>query len=164
MQDADADSYADEAGVGLWFYSILAKGWSLLWLHLAMYYLLHPSPFLPAIHKFSSKSWFLSKTFKAARHCKRHFLMLQGPVADSIVHVAAILCHSCHKLLHLSDHPQEKPEKEAFVTELRDFETCPDAAHWRLEGPKGWAMLLEITETIDPRCTNPTPCLHTFRF
>jgi len=29
---------------------------------------------------------------------------------------------------------QEKPEKEAFVTELRDFETCPDAAHWRLEG------------------------------
>ena len=52
-------------------------------------------------------------------------------------------------------YPQEKPEKEAFVTELRDFETCPDAAHWRLEGPKGWAMLLEITETIDPYCTNP---------
>lgn len=60
-------------------------------------------------------------------------------------------------------YPQEKPEKEAFVTELRDFETCPDAAHWRLEGPKGWAMLLEITETIDPYCINTTPCLHTFR-
>eukprot|EP00435_Cladocopium_sp_Y103_P055250 s530_g18.t1 len=29
---------------------------------------------------------------------------------------------------------QERPEKEAFVTELRDFEVCPDAAHWRLEG------------------------------
>lgn len=60
-------------------------------------------------------------------------------------------------------YPQEKPEKEAFVTELRDFETCPDAAHWRLEGRKGWAMPLEITETIDAYCTNPTPCLHTFR-
>eukprot|EP00913_Durusdinium_trenchii_P017096 g16079.t1 len=29
---------------------------------------------------------------------------------------------------------QERPEKEAFATELRDTELCPDAAHWRLEG------------------------------
>lgn len=86
----------------------------------------------------------------------------QGPVADSIVHVSAISCISCISFTFRTN-PQEKPEKEAFVTELRDFETCPDAAHWRLEGPKGWAMLLEITEALHPYCTNPTPCLHTFR-
>ncbi|CAJ1359894.1 unnamed protein product [Effrenium voratum] len=29
---------------------------------------------------------------------------------------------------------QERQEKEAFATELREAESCPDANHWRLEG------------------------------
>jgi len=29
---------------------------------------------------------------------------------------------------------QERRRKEPFVTELREFATCPDAPHWRLEG------------------------------
>ena len=123
------------------------------------------------MHKFSSKSctlhtpllwfWFLSRTFKAARHCKRHFLVgarsrLQWPcISHSMPFLPQASAESAFCFSFRTMYPQEKPEKEAFVTELRDFETCPDAAHWRLEGPKGWAMLLEITETIDPYCTNP---------
>ena len=47
---------------------------------------------------------------------------------------------------------QERPEKEAFVTELRDFEVCPDAAHWRLEGVPTWSFLLVIAGMSGKSC------------
>lgn len=41
---------------------------------------------------------------------------------------------------------QERPEKEAFATELRDTELCPDAAHWRLEGPAAVDLSDDMSE------------------